>query len=226
MQPYFLPYLGYFQLAARVEKFVFYDDVNFIKNGWINRNRLLLGAEPRYFTIPLRDASSFAKIAAVGVQPVAAWRRKMLDTVRQAYGRAPNFAAAFALLENVLDPGIERIAEFAKRSVTAVAQYLGINTRFVATSGGYGNESLTGVSRVLDICKREGATEYYNLPGGRELYDAAEFAAAGISLHFIESHLPPYDQRCPQFVPGLSILDVLMWNDQQAAAAMVGAAGQ
>ena len=92
MQPYFLPYLGYFQLAARVDKFVFYDDVNFIKNGWINRNRLLVGGEARYFTIPLRDASSFARIADVGVQPAATWRRKMLDTVRQAYGRAPGFA--------------------------------------------------------------------------------------------------------------------------------------
>lgn len=222
MQPYFLPYLGYFQLAAQVEKFVFYDDVNFIKNGWINRNRLLLGTEARYFTIPLRDASSFAKISEVGVQPAAAWRRKMLDTVRQAYGRAPSFASVFALLENVLDPTVERIAEIAKRSVTAVAQYLGMSTHFVWTSANYGNQSLTGPARVLDICRREGAAEYYNLPGGRELYDAGEFAAAGVSLRFIQSQLPPYDQRRPEFVPGLSILDVLMWNDRQSAAAMIG----
>lgn len=223
MQPYLLPYLGYFQLVAQVDSFVFYDDVNFIKNGWINRNRLLAGGEARYFTIPLQGASSFARIADVGVQPAAAWRRKMLNTVRQSYSRAPSFDAVFALLEDVLEPSCERIAELAKRSVAAVAGYLGLGTQFEWTSAVYGNEALGGAARVLDICRRAGAAHYYNLPGGRELYDADEFAAAGVTLHFIEPHLPPYAQGRHEFVPGLSILDVLMWNEREAAARMVQA---
>lgn len=223
MQPYLFPYLGYFQLVAAVDRFVFYDDVNFIKSGWINRNRLVLSGSVRYFTIPLLGASSFRKISDVGVQPGDAWRRKILESVRQSYSMAPNFSQVFELTATVLAGGVDRISEMAKKSVITVAEYLNLTTEFVLTSATYRNESLSGVERVLDICRRERALSYYNLPGGKDLYDPGVFAANGIELRFLEPELPEYSQGHERCHVGLSILDVLMWNDQRAAAQMLAA---
>lgn len=226
MQPYFFPYLGYFQLLARVDRFVFYDDVNFIKNGWINRNRLLLSGEVRYFTVPLAGASPFVSISQVGIQPAAHWRRKMLESIRQSYAKAPCFEPVFQLVTGVLAGESAGIGELAKRSVTAVASYLGLPADFVWTSAAYANDTLAGSERVLDICGREGAHEYWNLPGGRELYDAASFAARGVELHFLEPHLPEYPQGGGGFQRGLSIVDVLMWNEAPSVVAMLAAPEQ
>lgn len=212
MQPYLFPYVGYFQLISAVDKFVFYDDVNFIKNGWINRNRVLTGDGVAYFTIPLRGASSFKKISDVEMQPAAKWNRKILATISQAYARAPCVDATMTILEEVLREDSCRVAELAKRSVVAVTRYLGIQTEFVWTSVQYCNSALTGESRVRDICQREGASAYYNLPGGRELYDPDSFRSAGVELYFLQTQLLPYNQHRSTFEAGLSILDVLMWN--------------
>jgi WbqC-like protein family len=213
MQPYLFPYIGYFQLLAQVDRFVFYDDVNFIKNGWINRNRLLLHGEPRYFTVPLRDASPFRKIRDVEVAAATGWRRTIRESIRHAYGKAAHFAAVAALVERVLETETTRIGELAKASVRAVVDHLGLGTELVDSSGRYGNESLSGAARVVDICRREGASDYYNAPGGRSLYDADEFARHGIALHFVAPEAIEYRQGGAAFVPGLSIIDVLMHND-------------
>jgi hypothetical protein len=222
MQPYLFPYIGYFQLLAQVDRFVFYDDVNFIKNGWINRNRLLLQGEPRYFTVPLRDASPFRKIRDVEVAPAAGWRRGVQESIRHAYGKAPHFAAVAALVERVLRAETTRIGELAKASVRAVVDHLGLDTELVDSSSRYGNESLSGAARVVDICRREGASDYYNAPGGRALYDAAEFARHGIALHFVEAQPIEYRQGGAAFVPGLSIIDVLMHNDPAQTRELLG----
>ena len=222
MQPYLFPYLGYYQLAAAVDRFVFYDDVKFIKNGWINRNRLFLSGDVRYFTVPLLGASSTSNIAQVGVQPGEVWRRKILESIAQSYGQAPQLVPVMAVVSEVLgNPQTDSMGTLAKQSVLAVADYLGLKTAFVWTSQEYGNASLRGVDRVLDICGREGASCYVNLPGGRSLYDAAQFAASGIELAFIEPKLPPYDCGRRPFHAGLSIIDVLMWNDRAAIREML-----
>jgi WbqC-like protein family len=225
MQPYLFPYLGYFQLAAAVDCFVFYDDVNFIKNGWINRNRLFLSGDVRYFTVPLLGASSSSSIAQVGVQPGEVWRRKILESIAQSYAQAPHVAPVLEMVSAVLEgPQTASIGALAKQSVVAVAEYLGLHTAFVWTSQKYGNASLRGVERVLDICRREAASCYVNLPGGRSLYDAAQFAAAGVELAFIEPRLPQYDCGRRPFHAGLSIIDVLMWNDRAAVAELLAPA--
>lgn len=224
MQPYLFPYLGYYKLLAQVDKWVFYDDVNFIKNGWINRNRLYLAGAVRYITAPLVGASSFTKICDIDVQEGAAWRAKMLDSVRLSYAKAPHYQAVSALLAEVLHGADPRIGAIAKHSVTAIAAYLGLPTAFVMTSSGYANADLHGVDRVLDICVKEGASDYLNLPGGRALYDPAVFSARGVALGFVDVALEPYPQFAPQFEPGLSMLDVLMFNDRASARAMLGVA--
>jgi hypothetical protein len=221
MQPYFFPYLGYFQLIGAVDKFVFYDDVNFIKNGWVNRNRLYLAGDVRYITVPLSGASPFEKINQVAVQRGHDWRRKMLESVRHSYSKAPNFKSVNELLSAVVLADEHRIGELAKKSVIAVCRYLGLETEFVMTSAIYANESLSGSERVLDICDRETAHDYINLPGGRTLYDQETFHSRGIELHFTQPRLTPYKQFSQEFHAGLSMLDVLMFNSRAAAASML-----
>lgn len=223
MQPYLFPYMGYFQLAASVDKFVFYDDVNFIKNGWINRNRLYLSGAVRYFTIPLSGASPFLKIRQIEVQPGAWWKKKLLESVRHSYSKAPHFKAANELLQTTLDSEESSIAAIARTSVRAVCAYAGLDTQFVESSAIYGNDALSGADRVLDICKREQASDYFNPPGGRALYSEEAFAAAGIRLHFVQPRLHAYTQFAAEFQPGLSILDALMFNDARAIRELIEA---
>jgi len=221
MQPYLFPYLGYFQLVAAVDKFVFYDDVAFIKNGWINRNRILVAGKPAYFTVPLSGASPNLRINDLRTVDGEAWRTKLAESLRHAYARAPYFKAASTLFAEAAVAGESSIAEMAKRSILAVADYLRIETAFVPSSTTYGNAAMRGSERVLDICRREYADQYLNLPGGKDLYEASHFAAAGVALRFIEPRLPAYRQGPGAFQPGLSILDVLMFNSRDEAAGML-----
>ncbi|HLL13124.1 MAG TPA: WbqC family protein [Rubrivivax sp.] len=219
MQPYLFPYIGYFQLVAAVDRFVFYDDVNYIKNGWINRNRIANHGTARYFTVPLSDASPFQAINTVRTQPPATWRRTLLESLRHQYRRAPHYAAVAALVEDVFGSDSDAIADIARGSVVRCADYIGLATDFVPTSAHYGNHELKASQRVLDICRREAADEYWNLPGGRVLYDSAEFAEHGIALHFVDPIPFSYAQGSHDFVPGLSIIDVLMHNPPSAVRA-------
>lgn len=212
MQPYFLPYQGYFKLVASVDKFVFYDDVNFIKNGWINRNRLLASGKAAYLTVPLAGAGSNTKICHVGVQDKARWKRRTLEMVRHSYTKAPNFTAVFDMFREIVDSEYDGIAGLARNSVMMVSRLLGLSTEFVVTSTGYKNDCLTGSDRVIDICRLENAKEYFNLPGGKSLYNPAQFDEYGIKLKFIDAVAAQYRQFDNVFVPHLSILDVLMFN--------------
>lgn len=226
MQPYLFPYLGYFELVAAADCFVFYDDVAFIRNGWINRNRWLLDGQARYFTVPLRDASSFRPIRDIEIADARAWRRKMLASMRQHYGRARHYGAVSRLVEEVASSGHTGIGALARHSVLACAGYLGLSTQFVESSERYRNAHLRGAERVLDICRREAATDYVNLPAGRALYDARDFSRHGIALRFLEPRPLVYRQPAPTFVADLSIIDVLMHNDigQVRAALAQGSA--
>jgi hypothetical protein len=221
MQPYLFPYLGYFQLVAAADKFVFYDDVNYIKNGWINRNRILLGDTVHYITVPLAGASPSRKINEVDVQPRDQWLRKMLEAIRHAYAKAPHYARVSELIGDVLSSTTTSIATLASRSVIETSRYLQIDTDFVASSALYGNAALSSVDRVLDICTKECADAYVNLPGGRALYERQEFDSRGIDLSFIEPNLAAYRQFDETFHPGLSIVDVLMFNSADQVKAML-----
>ncbi|WP_176314457.1 WbqC family protein [Burkholderia vietnamiensis] len=223
MQPYLFPYLGYFQLAAAVDRFVFYDDVAFIKNGWINRNRILLSGCAHYLTVPLAGAGSSHRIGDVRMQPRERWLPRLRESLRHAYARAPYYPTVSALFERVVSYETDSIGDLAAHSVVEVCRFVGIGPEFVATSSGYGNDALKGQARVLDICARERARTYVNLPGRRNLYHRAAFAETGLELEFIEPGLPAYPQFGAAFVPGLSILDVLMFNHVDKVRAMLHA---
>jgi len=210
MQPYLFPYIGYFQLIKAVDKFVFYDDVNYIKNGWINRNRILLDGRPHFMTVPTLGASSNVLIREVGINlQNMNWKRKLLDRFRHAYRAAPYRSIAQDLLQKVLDVSTDCICEIAKQSVTASLDLLGIKSDIVWSSSRYENAHLHAQDRVIDICQREQATTYINPDGGRSLYDATLFSENGVKLVFIRPALPIYAQGAEQFVAGLSILDVI-----------------
>jgi hypothetical protein len=213
MQPYFLPYIGYLQLMQAVDKFVIYDDVNYINKGWINRNRILLNGQEYLFTIPLKNASQNKLIHEIGLSDDPKWRSKLLKTIEQAYKKAPFYTATSALIENILNLPADNLSHWITESFKVLNQHIGIQTELVASSSIYQNTHLKAQERILDICQQEKATQYVNPIGGVELYDKAFFEQAGIQLNFIKSKAVVYPQFKHEFTPWLSVLDVMMFND-------------
>lgn len=212
MQPYFLPYIGYFQLIAAADKFVIYDDVNFINRGWVNRNRLLLNGSAHTFTVPLRGASQNKLIFEIELAEDSKWRQKLLRTIHQSYSKATYYSTTIDLLERLIYYPTIHLDKFLLNSIQEIATYLYINIDIVPTSRIYNNENLKGQDRILDICRLENVSDYINPIGGLELYDKPTFESRGLKLHFLKSTLTPYAQGIEDHVPWLSIVDVLMFN--------------
>jgi len=198
MQPYFCPYIGYFQLVAAVDKFIFYDDVNYIKGGWINRNKIISGNKEFLFTIPLADASSFRLIRDTQVNWKSKEISKFISNVALSYKKAPYFAEVFPVFEAIFASKPETIAQLAIQSVTGFSRYLGIPTEFkVSSEGNYGKTD-DRVQNLVNILNAEGSVHYINPIGGQELYAKEDFSKHGIELNFIKG------------TGSLSIIDVCM----------------
>ncbi len=210
MQPYFLPYLGYFQLVNKVDIFVFLDDVNFIKRGWINRNRILVNGNSNLITIPLVGASQNKLINEIEVLDDPIWKKKLLTKIEHAYSKSSNFNIVFPLVQDLILSNYKLISDYAMASVERVSEYIGVKTDFVISSEKFSDIAGGGESRIIDICKELGADTYFNMAGGKELYDSKRFMEKGINLVFVEPKLEPYDQvNFDGFEPGLSIMDLL-----------------
>lgn len=214
MQPYILPYIRYFQLINAVDKFVIFDDVNFMKKGRVNRNHLLLNKKAHLFTIPLSRASQNRRISATEIFEPLFWQSRLINTITRAYRKAPYFEEIFPMIENIILSKAEKISEYSANSIMQICNYLNIETEIIPSSSVYENTELNGQERVLDICKKERANVYVNLPGGKVLYDQAFFSRNNVELKFLESTMPQYVQYQHEFVPNLSILDVLMFNSK------------
>lgn len=219
MQPYFFPYIGYFQLINAVDKFIFYDDVNFIKNGWINRNRILVNKNASYLTVYLRDASPFKPINETGLIDN---RAKLIKTITMAYKKAPYFDAVFPVIEACMKYDTDNISELAIKSIMEVSKYLDISTDFEISSIDYsGSKSKDRTERILDICKENDAGIYINASGGKELYAKETFINEGMELYFLEPEVIQYDQFGNNFEPWLSIIDVVMFNSVEEVQEML-----
>ncbi len=223
MQPYFLPYIGYFQLIASVDAFVVYDNIKYTKRGWINRNRFLRGGADVMFTVPLKAGSDHLDVVERELAPTYD-RERLLQQFRGAYLRAPHFAEAFPLLERIVRCPEENLFRYVLHSLCEVCGHLEIRTPIHVSSEVPADHALTGQDRVLAICEALGATAYLNPPGGRALYDAPSFAARGIQLEFLEPAAEPYTQFGDPFVPALSIVDVLMFVPLTALQATLATA--
>ncbi len=213
IQPYFLPYLGYFQLINTVDKFVTYDDVNFMKKKWINRNNILIAGQPSFFVIPLKKISQNKRIKDIEIALDLNWKIKILKKVEMAYRKAPHFQEAFDLLENIVTQGHTHISELAFTGIQKICNYLHISTHLIPSSTIYENSHLKSQNRIIDICLKENADHYINPIGGIELYSKESFLNHGIRLNFLSSELITYRQFKDKFVPHLSILDIIMFND-------------
>ncbi|MCQ2959612.1 MAG: WbqC family protein [Bacteroidales bacterium] len=211
MQPYFMPYLGYWQLMSAVDTYVVYDDVQYIKRGWINRNNILLNGKKYLFTIKQSGASQNKLIKDVSFADDFV---KFKKTLFFCYSKAPFYTQIMDLLENILMYEDKSIGNFILNSFSIVSSYIGFETDFVLSSEIKKDNSLKGKDKILAICKDLNAVEYYNAIGGQGLYDSTEFKQYGIDLKFVKSNLTPYKQFNNDFVPGLSIIDVLMFNER------------
>lgn len=217
MQPYFFPYIGYFQLVKHVDKFVFYDDVNFIKQGWINRNKILINGQEAFITIPLSNASSFRLIneVEISIPLFNRMKKKFYKSLNQNYGNSPYFKDVNELIRGTMELDTNKISVLAQNSVVSISRYLDLKTEFMVSNNEFKNENLKGQVRVIDIVLREKANQYTNPIGGIKLYNEEDFMKKDIQLNFIKAKPIEYKQPFEDFAPNLSIIDVLMFNSKE-----------
>jgi len=211
MQPYFFPYIGYFQLIAAVDQFIVYDNIKYTKKGWINRNRFLQNGKDVMFSLPLKSDSDALDVCE---RELAAdfKRDKLLNQFKGAYRRAPYFEQTFPLLEQIVRYEDTNLFRFLRHSIVKTCEHLGIVTEIRASSDIAIDHDLKSQDKVLALCEASGASAYMNTIGGMDLYSKETFQERGIGLKFIQSKPYEYAQFDNKFVPWLSIVDVMMFN--------------
>jgi hypothetical protein len=215
MQPYFFPYIGYFQLMNAVDEFVVYDNIEYSRKGWVNRNRVLVGGSDAYITLPLKKDSDYLNIVERSL--AESWpveREKILNRLKELYRAAPSYKQVFPMLEECLRMEEANLFEFLMKCLLRVKQYLEISTPLITSSTLPIVHNLKAEEKVLAIVKARNADTYINPIGGLELYSKSRFKSEGIELLFLKADNITYQQFNNQFVPFLSIIDVLMFNSQ------------
>ncbi|GHV57691.1 hypothetical protein AGMMS49579_23930 [Spirochaetia bacterium] len=212
MQPYLFPYIGYWQLIKAVDTYVIYDDVSYIVRGWINRNNLLINGEKKLFTISLNGASPNKLINEISIADEFNNFLKMLE---HNYSKAPYFEQVMKLIKEIVIYDKSNLALFIANSIKIILAYLYINTKLALSSSLDKDNSLKGRDKILDICKLLDASDYYNAIGGIELYSKEEFMQNNINLYFLKTDFISYKQFRNGFIPGLSIIDVMMFNSPE-----------
>jgi hypothetical protein len=215
MQPYFLPYIGYFQLIAAVDLFIIYDNIQYTKNGWINRNRMFRNGEAVMFSLPLKRASDYLDVRDRELA-VDFNRDKLLNQISGAYQQAPYFMQIVPLIEHIVRCDETNLFHFLHHSVLGICDFLGIETQIRVSSGIAIDHALKKQDKVIALCRAVGARTYVNASGGVDLYSREQFQSQGIDLKFVRSKPFTYRQFGEVFVPMLSILDVLMFNPVEA----------
>ncbi|MBP2446513.1 WbqC family protein [Rhizobium leguminosarum] len=215
MQPYFFPYIGYFQLIHAVDKFVVYDNIKYTKKGWINRNRILRNGEDSTFSLPIKAASDSLDICDRTLSTEFD-RDKLVNQIQGAYRRAPFFSNAFPVIEQAIRFQDSNLYSYIFNSIMKVCDYLGIKTEFIVSSKMTIDHDLRAETKVLALCEEAGASVYINAIGGVELYSRETFNARDIDLKFIKSKPFEYPQFGGEFIPWLSIIDVIMFNSAES----------
>lgn len=222
MQPYFFPYIGYFQLIANSDVFVIYDEIKYTKKGWINRNRFLSNGSATYFTLPLKKDSDFLFVSdRFLTEDWEIEKQKLLNKIKEAYSKAPHFAETFTLFEKCLSYKSTNLFEFIFYAVKNICNYLEIQTPIQISSELKVSNELKSADKVKAICKALNAKTYINPIGGRELYDKSDFLNDNLELLFLKAKNVSYPQFGNEFEPFLSILDVLMFNDIEKVKEMI-----
>ncbi|HEY4074792.1 MAG TPA: WbqC family protein [Herbaspirillum sp.] len=224
MQPYVFPYIGYFCLIQASDIFVFYDDVNFINRGWINRNQILVNGDPYKFTIPLSNGSQNELICNVKMHAFEDCRKKLLKQIYQSYCKTPHFDIGFNYVEEVLKADFTSISDVAISSVEKFYKLIGIEQKFIRSSEAFqSSRGADKADRLIEITKSLQSNLYVNAIGGAALYNKSYFLESGINLSFVKPRLRSYKQMgAKEFISGLSIIDVVMNNDVDSIIDMVG----
>lgn len=217
MQPYLFPYIGYFQLINAVDRWIVFDEVQFIDKGWINRNRILhphVGKEWQYITVPLANRGRFDKICDISIKSDIDWRSRILGKLTHYKKEAPFYNETTTFIRDCFYTDETDISRFVTGVLKKTADYMCIDTQIDVQSDL--KLSIGGVEHsgqwALKISEALGASKYINPLGGIGIFRPDEFTASGIELSFLKTDLKPYSQRRNGFVPGLSIIDVMMWN--------------
>jgi hypothetical protein len=211
MQPYFLPYVGYFQLIANVDEFVVYDDIKYTKKSWINRNRLVLNGSEKIFTLPLKKGSDYLDIKDRYISETYS-PDNLFYLFKQGFIKSPNWPEVSPVLEEIVFKKESNLFHFVLNAINCVNKLLEIKTKITISSTLKISEKLKGVERVISICKELGATDYLNAIGGRDLYRTEDFVRHDLNLYFLKSKLSNFGPG-KVFVPGLSIVDLLFNAD-------------
>ncbi len=220
MQPRLLPHLGYFALMSRVDRFVLFDSAQYVRREWINRNRIRIaggGSGPdaawRWLQVPVRKAPREAAIREIDIAFDPPWQDRLRTTLHHTYGRAPRFDEVMALIEPLWDPP-HRLVDLLFVLLVRFADALDLAPEWVWSSEVEGSGAVPAdpQERVVEICRRLGASTYWNLPGGRALYRPERFAAAGIELRFVPEI--PVEALRREYAEAslLSIVDVAMYH--------------
>lgn len=220
MQPYFFPYIGYWQLIHAVDQFVFYDDVQYMRRSYMTRNKILLHSKPHSFTLPVQKAGQKALIREVYIdtKEFDQWRDKFLQSLYHAYGKAPYFKQVYPLIEGLLNSPTPKLHSFLKLCIREVMKYLKITTKTVSSNDINYDRRGTAEEKIISICKQCKADTYINPIGGRELYQNSIFEEQGIKLNFLHTEPRPYPQFDLSFRSHLSIIDMLMFLSKEEVA--------
>lgn len=221
MQPYFLPYIGYWQLLNSVDCFVLYDDIQYEKKGWINRNRYLSNGYDKLFTIALEKASDYLNVVDRNISPQFN-RTKFLNQIKEAYKRAPYFNQGYQVLVDILKYQDENLFRFIENSIFYIKDILDIRTDIIVSSTIKIDKKLKSAERVIATCKACNDNDYVNPIGGMKLYDKNDFLNHGVKLSFLKTGDISYKQFNNDFIPSLSILDILMFNDIETIKSYLG----
>lgn len=217
MQPYFCPYIGYFQLMNAVDKFVVYDNIQYTKKGWINRNRILTNGKDQVITLPLKKDSDYLNVNQRFLSDdFDGEKKKLLNKIRGSYLRAPNFSTVFPLIETLVNCEEKNLFDYIYFSIRSLKDFLNISTELIRSSTlEIDIEQYKSEEKVLAISESLGASTYINPIGGLALYNRGCFEKKGVELLFIKSNDIAYAQFNHDFVPWLSIIDVLMFNSAE-----------
>ena len=211
-----MPYIGYFQLINSVDKFVIYDNIQYTKKGWINRNRILANGKDQLITLPIKKDSDYLNV--VERELSESWdkdKSKMLNVIKASYNKAPYFQETFELISKCLNNPEANLFRFIYDSIVLINNHLEIKTPIIISSTIDADHTLKSQDKVLSLCKEQNADVYINSIGGVELYDKETFKQNNIKLNFIKSNPIQYKQFNNEFVSWLSIIDVLMFNSKE-----------
>lgn len=223
MQPYFFPYIGYWQLINAVDKFIIYDNIQFTKRGWIRRNRILMNGEDKMISLPIKKDSDYLDVNKRYLSDTFNKdKSKIINQIKTAYSKAPEFDEVFPLIESAINCGEDNLFDFIYSTVKTILDYLEMDTEIIVSSEIEMDHTLMNRDRVIEICKKLEADQYINPIGGTELYDKEDFKSQGITLNFIKTNPIEYKQFDNSFIPNLSIIDVLMFNSKEKVKEMLG----